>query len=298
MKKAFVDYRPTARSLELIEACNSIIERYQGEGYRLTLRQLYYQLVSANIVANTERSYKSLGNLLSKARLAGLVDWDAIEDRIRQPREQQHWASPQSIMSAAVYGYRLDRWEGQPNAVELWVEKDALAGVLEPIAKQHHVTLMVNRGYSSQSAMYDAAGRIWEAQRNDRDFTILYLGDLDPSGEDMVRDIDDRLNSTFGAFCTIKKLAITPAQVEEHQPPPNPAKMSDSRAAAFVAEHGYQSYEVDALPPSVLSDIINDAILDLIEDDTLDDVLAQERRDRQLMEQATKDIMAQREEDE
>lgn len=294
MKEQFIETRFRADSIALIDSCEEVIEQYQAQGLRLTLRQLYYQLVSGNIVANTERVYKKIGNLVSRARLAGLLDWDAIEDRIRLPRKQSNWSSPQDIMQAALSSYRLDRWEGQPEKIELWVEKDALAGILDPIAKRHHVTMMVNRGYSSQSAMYDAAQRVHEANNDGIDFHILYLGDLDPSGEDMVRDIDERLNLTFDAACTIHKLAITPAQVDEYQPPPNPAKLSDSRAKKYIAKHGYSSYEVDALPPDALQTIINEAITAFIETDALGQVLDQEDVDKRLMRRAMETIMEER----
>ena len=146
MKEQFIETRFRADSLELIDSCEEIIEQYQAKGLRLTLRQLYYQLVSGNIVENTERVYKKIGNLVSRARLAGLLDWDAIEDRIRLPRKQSQWYSPKSIMQSAISSYRLDRWEGQPEHVELWVEKDAIAGILTPVADRHHVTMMVNPG--------------------------------------------------------------------------------------------------------------------------------------------------------
>lgn len=296
MKETFVEYNFRPKSIELLEHCERIITDYQNQGLTLTLRQLYYQLVSANIIANKESSYKNLGSLVSRGRLAGILDWDAIEDRVRQPNKPSHWNGPRDIFNAAISGYRLDRWEGQTNFVELWVEKDALAGVLEPVAKKHHITLMVNRGYSSQSAMYDAARRIWQASECD-EHHILYLGDLDPSGEDMVRDIDERLNDMFGAACKVEKLAITPEQVMEFNPPPQPAKTSDSRARRFIAEHGTESYEVDALPPVALREIINDALKDLVDHDPLHEILNQERRDISLMIEARDHIMTARQED-
>src|SRR5579883_1481282 len=185
-----------------ITQCNAIIERYQEQGLRLTLRQLYYQLVSQAVIPNEERSYKNLGNLVSDARLAGLMDWDAIEDRVRVPRQPPQFDNLTDLVEAALNTYRLPRWEGQDNYVELWVENDALAGVLAPIARKYHVTLMVNRGYSSQSAMYESAKRFLDASGAP---VLLYLGDHDPSGEDMVRDVRDRL-SMFGVEVDVRKI--------------------------------------------------------------------------------------------
>ena len=284
-----VNFRP--QSVVLLHLATQIINAYQTQGYRLTLRQLYYQLVVRNVIPNTERSYKNLGNLISEGRLAGEIDWDAIEDRIRIPRRHAEWSDPGSAMDALLRQYRLPRWSDQPHHVEVWVEKDALAGVLQPVTDRRHVYLMVNRGYSSQSAMHDAYERFMQATREGKEVVVLYLGDLDPSGEDMVRDIDDRLNDLFGVPVRVIKLGITPEQVLQYNPPPNPAKMTDSRAAKFVDRHGAQSYEVDALPPDVLTALIETAIDDY-EDSALMGVwLEKEERHKKMLEEARDDIM-------
>jgi hypothetical protein len=132
MKERFrgVAFKP--KSVELIRECNDIIAKYQARNLRMTLRQLYYQLVARNLIKNAERSYKNLSALISDARLAGLVDWDAIEDRVRVPKRSAEFDSPEDVMRAALASYRLRRWDPQPNYVELWVEKDAIANVLSP----------------------------------------------------------------------------------------------------------------------------------------------------------------------
>ena len=266
MKIQYKEIAFRQKTRDIIEICNVIIDDYRAQGYRLTLRQLYYQLVSRNVVPNTERSYKNLGETVSNGRLAGLIDWNAIEDRVRVPRIPWFWdGTPREFVEASIDGYTLDRNEGQDIYIELWVEKDALAGVLAPIASRWNVTLLVNRGYSSQTAMWESGERFIEAENNGKECVLLYLGDLDPSGEDMVRDIRDRLNDVFGAAVEVRKIAITPDQVAQYNPPPNPAKMSDSRAAGFVAEHGDESYEVDALPPAVLNQVVTDAIEEYVD---------------------------------
>ncbi len=200
MLDQFKSPRLRASSLKLIDQANQIIEQYQAEDLKLTLRQLYYQFVSRDWLANTVRNYKNLGHVISEGRLAGLIDWDAIEDRGRVPSIPYHAEDLESFvdsMRRMGSAYTLDPWEGQENYVELWVEKDALSGVLRPIAEKHSITLSVNRGYTSQTAMYNAAERFKE--REDRNNVILYVGDFDPSGEDMVRDIEERLY-LFGAI--------------------------------------------------------------------------------------------------
>lgn len=287
MKRRFVDRKFTPEALAKIAQANQIIDQYAAQGLRLTLRQLYYQHVVANLIKNEERSYKNLGRLLSDARLAGLVDWGAIEDRVRVPRNPPEYDSLEELLDAALYSFRLPRWEGQDYYVELWVEKDALSSVLLPLAMDNHVTLMVNRGYSSQSAMYDASVRFRLKEQKGFESILLYLGDHDPSGEDMVRDVQDRL-ATFGSRVRVKKVALTMSQVQQYNPPPNPAKMSDSRAANYVAEHGAQSWEVDALPPNVLQQIIQDEFLGLINVSRMDAVKNREEREKVLLEKAVK----------
>lgn len=281
-KEFFRGQRFQDKSLNLINYCNRVIKAYQAEDLQLTLRQLYYQLVSANKITNTEKSYKNLGKLVSNGRLAGLMDWSAIEDRVRRPIVWSESDSIQIKLKAAAQAFRLPRLNGQSIYVELWVEKDALAGVLEPMAAEYHVVLMVNRGYSSQSAMYESARRInRRVDRYDSEKAlVLYLGDMDPSGEDMVRDIDDRLDmfSVTGGGIEIEvvKLALTMEQVREYKLPPNPTKLSDSRAKAFIKKWGRDSWEVDALPPKVLQGMIGEALKARLDMDLMGKIVKRE----------------------
>lgn len=323
MREFFKSHGFNPASRELIVHCQQIVQRYQAQGLRMTLRQLYYQLVSANIIRNEEKQYKRMSTLLSKARLMGLIDWGAIEDRIRVPRMPTEFEDLDELVDAALNSFRLPRWADQPRYVELWVEKDALAGILRPLGHEYHVPIMVNRGYSSQSAMYDAGKRFLQAMHGGklpyktmdeelgkedvepeileewkqvkylarsklkmkRELVLLYLGDMDPSGEDMVRDIQERLE-LFGARLEVRKIALTREQVEEHDPPPNPAKMTDPRAAQYVAEHGDTSWEVDALPPDVLNDVIREHLDELVDDELMEAVKEREDEGRELLRKA------------
>lgn len=235
-----------------------------------------------------EKSYKRLSGVISDARLAGEMDWSAIEDRVRRPQRSSQWDSIQELVESALYAYRLPRWEDQKTYCELWVEKDALAGVLQPLAEEFHVTLMVNRGYSSQSAMYDSAKR-FKVHQN-RKLVLLYLGDHDPSGEDMVRDIRDRMEMFGVRRLQVNKLALTMAQIEEYEPPPNPAKMTDPRAEAYVSRHGDESWEVDALPPDVLQRIIRTAIEGVVDMELYNEVIEREEEDKTRLREAAADL--------
>lgn len=197
MKISFRNIRFSKANKERLETINKIIVEYQTQGYKLTLRQLYYQLVSRDVIPNQQKEYTKLSTLLKEGRMAGVVDWNAIEDRLRRTQVPSSWSSPASIMDSAIESYALPRLEGQANYIETWVEKDALSGVLSRVTEKYHVPILVNRGYSSVSAIYDAYNRFREAIENDQNVTILYLGDYDPSGIDMIRDVEDRIVEFF-----------------------------------------------------------------------------------------------------
>ena len=251
---------------------------------------------------------------MARARLAGLVDWDVIEDRVRTPTKASEWDDIQDLVSSAIAAYRLPRWSNQRNYVELWCEKDALRSVIEPITEDLHITLMVNRGYSSISAMYDSSKRIRKAMAIGQHPTILYLGDFDPSGEDMVRDVRSRLgllradgdtrtgedpeeqwpefmdDQNAEIKLTVKKIALTPAQIKQYKPPTNPAKVTDSRYQSFSDQHGDFSYEVDALPPQALMRIVRGAIEDLMDMDLYKEWIVKEEIEKKKLIAAAKRI--------
>jgi hypothetical protein len=281
MKQAFITRNFEDTSLKTIADCNGIIDTYMSQGLRLTLRQLYYQLVSRNIIPNREQAYKSLGNLMKWARLAGLVDWDAIEDRGRRPRIPTEFTGLGDLIDTAISWYRLPRWEGQDHYIELWVEKDALSNVLAPLASEYHVTLMVDKGYSSTSAMYDAAQQRYLAHSQTQNPLLLYLGDHDPSGVDMERDIRARMNLlSYGVDIKVEKVALTWDQVHQHQLPPNPTKKTDSRTKAYVAKYGTECWEVDALRPDILQSLIRDAVEQFLDKSLMDTVKTKEESDK------------------
>jgi len=261
-----------------LEEINTIIEAYQDQGYVMTLRQLYYQLVARGVLPNSDKEYKKLGALLVKGRMAGVVDWDAIEDRGRTAH-LPYWANnvSEALRHLSSY-YRLDRMATQPVYLETWVEKQALEGVLKRVTEHYHVRLMVNKGYSSASAMYEAAKRFKEAWEDGKDCHILYLGDHDPSGLDMVRDIRQRLHD-FGEEPEVSHIGLTMEQVLELDPPPNPAKITDSRSDWYISKYGDESWELDAIPPPRLVEIVEGAILELIDEDAFEERKEQETKD-------------------
>ena len=283
MKEALIEWKPRAgTTLTLLANAQTVIEEYIALGYQLTLRQLYYQLVARGLLPNQQRWYKKLGKVVTKARMAGLIDWDAIVDRGRVPVKAPDWSDPAAILESAAKQYRLDRWEGQAHHVEVWCEKDALSSVLEPVCNRWHVRFLANRGYSSATAVYDSAKRFRKAlNERDQQPVVIYLGDHDPSGNDMSRDVYDRLLvMTFNEGAAVNRLALNMDQIEMYAAPPNPTKITDSRAAAYIAEFGHESWELDALEPQVLDNLVETAILALCDTDLYDEVVEQERKDR------------------
>lgn len=275
MKAAYIDWTPAPKSLALLQKANEILETFK---VKMTVRQLYYQLVAADVIPNNISSYRKVVRVVRDGRMAGLLDWDWIEDRLREPKTQPTWNSIESIIDAARSQFQLDRWEDQDHYIEVWVEKDALAGICGEVAKKWQATLQVNRGYSSASAMRAAAQRF----RKHRDHTCIigYLGDHDPSGEDMVRDVADRLR-LFGAEVMVMKLAIDSEDIERYDLPPQPVKASDARAAAFRLAHGDDCVELDALRPDVLKERIENFITDHLDRDAWDEVIENEERQRE-----------------
>lgn len=258
MKEAFKEQRITPKRSAQIQRVNAILEEYAEQGYRLTLRQLYYQLVARDVIPNEVREYQRLSGTCVIGRMNGLIDWNAIEDRLRKPYLTYAVNSVEQAIEDTIRYYKRNRQKGQPSNIEIWTEKDAVSNILKRVSTVYHIRLMVNRGYTSCSAMYEAYNRVLDSEN---DTVILYVGDHDPSGLDMLRDINDRLEE-FGAYEKFKivPVALTMKQVKEYDPPPNPAKISDPRAAWYISEFGEMSWELDALQPEVLEEIVKEAV--------------------------------------
>jgi hypothetical protein len=282
-REAFIDKKFSAKSKAIIQIANAILAEYAAQGYDLSLRQLFYQFVSRDYLPNTTQNYNNLGSVISDARLAGQIDWNMIRDRGRTIVRNNHWDSPSQILRASANQFRIELWEDQPCHVEVMVEKQALEGVLVPVCRELDVTFAANKGYSSSSAVYEASKRMLYAAENGKDIVVLYLGDHDASGIDMTRDIRDRLSLFLGiefyhdgvrytdpdctVNLTVNRLALNMDQIEEYEPPENPAKLTDSRAEGYIALYGNSSWELDALEPTILGDLVRNAVYDVRDED-------------------------------
>lgn len=279
-----INLRENSRAI--IVKANMIIEEHAEKGFDLTLRQLYYQFVSRGWLDNTERNYKRLGGILSDGRLTGLIDWDRICDRTRHTRISPHWESPADIILSAAQQFAVDKWSDQPTRVEVWIEKDALVGVITGVCERWDVPYMSCRGYISQSELWRDAQRHLAWERGEQQVVVLHLGDHDPSGIDMTRDMQERLQD-FAANTTIKRIALTMDQIDELNPPPNPAKVTDARFRTYQNEHGDESWELDALPPEYIVDLVEKNIEEIVDLDKWNDrAEVQERGRKKLQEKA------------
>ena len=286
MKQAFITKRFSAGSQAMINKINAILAEYQAQGFRLTLRQLYYQLVARDLIPNNLRSYKNTGSLVSDARQAGLIDWLMIEDRNRETIIPAHWTDPAEIVAAAARGFRINKWEDQPWHIEIMVEKDALSGVLDPTCRALDVGLTANKGYSSSSTMYEIGQRIaFQRDRCLKKILIVYLGDHDPSGIDMTRDVDDRLGMYSEGNVTLRRIALNMDQVELWQPPENPAKVTDSRFEAYAREFGESSWELDAVEPRQLANLVMNIVLEHRDEAIWAKAIAKEKKMRDQLQE-------------
>ncbi|KKK74463.1 hypothetical protein LCGC14_2883530 [marine sediment metagenome] len=283
-KIAYIPKKFGDASENVISEANGIIAAYQAQGFRLTLRQLYYQFVARKLITeNTQRQYKRLGNIVSDARRAGLIDWEAIEDRTRFVRKNGWWDEPLDIIKAAHRTYHRDLWETQAVRLEVWIEKDALVGVVQPTCDELDVPVFSCRGYASDSALWDAAyNRFGDYIANYQRVIILHLGDHDPSGLDMTRDIRKRVH-LFADNDTIEvpRIGLTMDQVREVNPPPDFAKVTDPRWAWYVSRYGEESWELDALEPQYLVDLITQHVTAERDEELWNEAVARQEAERE-----------------
>lgn len=252
----YVSKKFTSDHQQVIDRTNDIINSYDERGYDLTLRQVYYQFVSRAWIPNDDKQYKRLGSIISEARRAGLIDWNKIIDRTRYVRNPSFWSSPASLVGSCANQFDVDWWSNQEYRPEVWVEKDALVGVLEVACQPWNCPYFSCRGYTSDSEIWSAAQRMRNHVREGKTPIVFHLGDHDPSGIDMSRDIADRLKLFSRSDIEVKRIALNMDQIETYNPPPNPAKTSDVRYQGYQEQYGDESWELDALNPETITELI------------------------------------------
>ncbi|MDC5753588.1 hypothetical protein [Vibrio europaeus] len=290
MKEKFENWRAREDSLFKIEHAQALLDEYAKQGYVLSLRQLYYQFVARDIIPNTEREYEKLGHMVNRARLAGLLDWGHIEDRGRERRANAHWSTPRESIESLLSLYQIDKWENQEYYLEVWVEKDALVEVVAQACRPLDVSYFACRGYNSQSEMYQAGKRLQYQSSQGKKPIVLHLGDHDPSGIDMTFDNERRLSLFAREPIQVERLALNMDQVDFYNPPPNPTKLTDSRAKYYVSQFGASSWELDALEPLALTEIIKANVNKYRDGDAWSEALKRESEHKQELGRALKSM--------
>jgi hypothetical protein len=293
VKIRYRDVNLRGPSLAIVDQANAIIADYRAQGYELTLRQLYYQFVSRDLLANKQTEYKRLGGIVDDARYAGLIDWEAIVDRGRSLRALPHADSPAEAIHDAAFRYYRNLWDAQTHRPEVWVEKEALIDVVNRGATSLDVPFIACKGYMSASEMWAAGQRMVRHYERGQTPVVIHLGDHDPSGLDMTRDITERLclfvGHHTGYEVEVRRVALTIAQVRLYDPPPNPAKLTDSRAERYVQLYGDESWELDALEPGVITTLIEETIREYLDEDEYDRAKATQDRERATMRRLARD---------
>jgi hypothetical protein len=262
MKEKFETRKFKAAQLEDIQRANLIIEEYQAQGFKLTVRQLYYQFVARDYCPNNERQYKRLADLFRNARFCGLMDWKAIEDRTRYTQGQHGWPdTPAEAITGVAWEFQYDLWKLTQNYRPLvWVEKDAALGVIERACEEWRVPFITGRGYSSITANYEIAKNFLLILEEGVLPMVIYIGDHDPSGINMLETLPTQLNVFANEMVEFRPIILTLDQVHHYALPPNEVKPKDPRAPEYIRQFGYECWELDALEPAVVKSLIDEAI--------------------------------------
>ena len=253
----------------------------------MTVRQVFYQLVSHGVIDKTENEHKQpVAPHLVKLRNEHLIPFDWIEDHTRALHKPQTFESITDVLQAARNSYRRAIWANQDAYVQVWLEKDALAGIVRRVTDPYDVPLVVTRGYASLSLLHEAAEAIKE---QDKPTYVYYLGDHDPSGVDIPRKVEDGIhNYVPGVELYFERIAVTEDQIDQYDLPTRPTKQSDTRAKGFQGE----SVELDAISPEDLRAIVTKKITEHLDLDALDRMRADEKLDRENLDEVLRNYAA------
>ena len=268
-------HRRTNAELTLING--AIYEIAEAE-QPVTVRGLFYRVMSRGLVPKSEHGYNVVQRQALKMRRSGDLPYGWISDGSRIRLKPRTYSGPQAALenTAQMYGRAL--WDDQGVHVEVWTEKDAIRGVVSPVTMRYDVPLMISRGFSSETFLYETAEDI----NDEGNPAVIYqLGDHDPSGVAAWVDIQRKLREFVDddIDLTFERIAVTPEQIIELDLPTRPTKQSDTRAAKFEGE----SVEVDAIPSSTLRDLVRNAIEYWIDDELLRITKIAEHSEREVL---------------
>ena len=244
----------------------------------VTVRQIFYRLSTLEAVDKSERGYKAVGRLCTQMRLDGEIPFSYFADNTRWMRRPRTYNTIEEALELTAQTYRKSLWQNQTAAAEIWLEKEALAGVIYPVTSLWDVPLMVVKGYPSVTFLHTAASQMKNDYfHHNRITKIFYLGDRDPSGLDIFRNITERIPEfAQNTPIVFQHVAVTPAQVRQWQLPSRPTKKKDSRAKVFEGE----SVELDAIQPSDLRQLVTDCIEKVIDSSQLQQLRAIEKMEK------------------
>lgn len=271
----------------LYSSVQSVLAAYNGTA--VTVRQLYYRLVAGGIIPNNIRAYKNLGAALTTWRRSGELPISSFSDRTRGMLNSDYgWMEddPSSWMKSALsegislsLDYRLAKWYGQFYKVIVMVEKQALEGPFQEVCEKLDVDLAVCRGYPSLSFLREVSERA--SDNDERENVILYFGDLDPSGLNIPQTVERDLSELFDLDFQFHRIALTHSQVKEMDLIPAPVKTTDSRSTHFIQENGELVYELDAIEPTRLKEIVESSVMKFFDEDIEEEKIEKEREGRQ-----------------
>lgn len=313
----------------IVAAAEAICEEYALAGYDLTMRALYYRMVARNLfpasrkwkrtpaggwvkadpddpagTINADPNYKWLGGIITDARMAGLIDWNHLKDQHRGTAALYHNDDPADLIHGAASYFGIDLWEGQPRRVEVWVEKDALSAIVDRVAQRYDVGSFACKGYASATSLWAASRRHTRWIALEQAVTVLYLGDHDPSGIDMGRDVAERLSTFCGhdlavrgirqrypeatapdglPWLEVRRIALNMDQILELDPPANPTKMGDSRTTGYIEQFGEECWELDAVDPPQMDALIAEQIEGIRDADMVRERQAEQERRRLML---------------
>jgi hypothetical protein len=253
-----------SRTTEIINRAAEILEAE----HPMTTRQLFYRLASAKVIPNTHKHYKLTSRLMTKARDDGRVSFEWIVDRSRPEYRPRAFDDVNQYADVVKRAYRKDYWYTQPNYTEVWTEKDAIIGSIEPVTEELGIRVRVCRGFMSTTRAHEIATYF---QRIDKPITVFYVGDHDPSGRMIEQDLFHRIRVDYhSGWFDLKRLAIFAEDIQAFNLPPLRIKDGDTRASSFRAKYGQECVELDALPPDELRRRIREAVTGLIDQELWD----------------------------
>jgi hypothetical protein len=274
--------RTAEETVKMEAAVQDILFRYHPQ----TARQIYYQMTVRKLVEKTESGYRQVIDLSINMRKSGRIPYEFIVDNTRSVAKPSTFDNVDEVLTTIVGCYRKALWSGRPSRIQVWLEKDALASVIEPITAKYDVPLFVARGYSSLSFLHNDAKPIvegWAAAG--LPITVLHLGDFDPSGRDAARKIGEDLREFCpGAELDFIELAVTTEQIDRWNLPSRPNKINDPRTKAFERRHSRQSTELDAIPAQHLREIVEDALREHLPDHVYEGLKLREAAERDHLE--------------